>query len=145
MKSTRTRNMVVWRCVFAAAGFWTMLGAIPALFDTATAFYRFHGYVARSADILEIYRGSWGQSLLFGIGYLIAALNPERNTTIVLLGAIGKTVYASRFVADVITGQATSFSIAAVIGDFLFVIAFCLFLTTTLPWRRTFGRLGSAE
>ncbi len=127
--------MLFWRLVLAAAALWTMLGAVPAFLDTASAYERFHGSPAGSPELLAIYRGSWGQSFLFAVGYLVAAFNPVRHALVIGLGVVGKIVYAAGFVGPVLAGEAGSLAFAAVIGDFVFAGLFLAFLIQRKPWR----------
>ena len=127
--------MLLWRITFVAAGVWTLIGAIPAFTDPASTFARFYGAPASSTLTLDIFTGSWGQSLLFAIGYLIAALNPRRHIAVVALGGIGKIVYAIRLIAPVAAGTAGPVALVAIIGDLAFGLLFAAFFVVVRPWR----------
>lgn len=125
----------VWRVVLAAAALWTMMGAIPAFIDPATTFERFHGHPAGSTELLAVYLGAWGQSMLFAIGYAIAAFDPHRHAAILLLGGIGKAVYAAGFFGPIAAQTAGPLALPAVIGDLVFAAAIAAFLVAEKPWR----------
>ncbi len=122
------RSMTVWRWVFGAAALWTTIGAVPGYFDPAGTFARFYGVEPSSQLMVQIYRGAWGQSFLFALGYLLAAFAPVRYAAIVGLGMIGKTFYAVGLLGAVISGSAGPIAGLAVAGDLLFAAAFGTFL-----------------
>ena len=124
-------GMRLWRILLAAAAGWTALGAIPSLLDTASAFQRFYGFAPESALVVELFRGAWGQSLLFALGYLWAAFDPWRHAGLVALGGVGKAVYAYRLLGDVISGSGGPLALIALTGDLVFVLLFTLFLVRT--------------
>lgn len=133
-----TVNVTVWRVVCGAAALWTMLGAVPGILDAATTFERFYGAPAESELVLELLRGSWGQSLLFALGYVLAVVDPWRNAAFLLLGGIGKAAYAWRLARDVIAGAGGPLALVAVAGDVLFVVAFALLLARSGVLRSIF-------
>lgn len=133
MQSITSRAaLVAWRITFLSAAVWTMLGALPGLLDAAGTFERFYGVAAESERLLDIYRGAWGQSLLFAIGYLLAAIDPYRHAAILVLGVIGKAVYAFGLAQAIVAGEVTSpVATAAVVGDTIFAIAFAVFVVAS--------------
>ena len=132
MNRDNTReSLLFWRVVFAAAALWTALGAVPGMFDAAATFRRFYGFEPESELVLELFRGAWGQSLLFALGYLVAVIDPRRHAALLLLGVVGKAVYAVRLFGNLIEGEGGSLTVAAVVGDALFVALFAIFLLKT--------------
>lgn len=133
MQSTNSRAaFVAWRITFLAAALWTMAGALPGLLDADGTFERFYGVPAESDRLLAIYRGAWGQSLLFALGYLLAAIDPFRHAGILALGVIGKAVYAFGLAQAIAAGEITSsVATAAVVGDTIFAIAFAVFVLSS--------------
>lgn len=117
-----------WRIVFAATAVWTLLGAIPGYLDPVSSFVRFHGAPPDSALVLELYRGAWGQTLLFAVGYAFAAVDPRRHSLVLLLGASGKLLYAVRYLA---TDAPTPLATLAAGGDLVFVALIAAFLLRT--------------
>lgn len=125
---------------FALVAAWTALGAIPGFFDPRGSFLRFHGHPPESPLVLELYRGAWGQTLLFAVGYAFAARDPRRHALILLLGAIGKTLYAIRLLGPITSGQATPLTVLAAVGDALCVATIGYWLVTQGTLRSLFER-----
>lgn len=119
-----------WGRVLVAAGVWTLLGAVPELVDPAAAYAQFHsGPVGEEA--LLLLRGSGGQTLLFAIGYLVAAYAQRRHALVVLLGGTGKAFYAVRLLLEVQAGEGGPLALVAAVGDLAFVTVFVIVLVRT--------------
>jgi hypothetical protein len=118
-----------------------MLGAVPGLVDPAAAYQRFHAGPV-SQDVVQLFRGSSGQTFLFAVGYLVAAFMPRRHALVVALGGTGKAVYAGRLLSEVAAGHAGPLALLAAIGDLVFVgafVAFFVHLAATVNVERTAG------
>jgi hypothetical protein len=114
MTSSRS-DLLPLRIALTVTALWTLSGALFGYLDTASSFERFHGAPADSEVVLELYRGAWGQTLLFAIGYGIAVLDPRRHVLAVSLGLTGKLLYAARIFG---TGRPlTPLALAAGVGD----------------------------
>ncbi len=109
-----------WRALFLVIAAWTAIGAIPGFLDPEGTFLRFHGHAPESALVIDLYRGAWGQTLLFAIGYAFAAIDPRRHGALLLLGGIGKVMFALRHMELATGPDATFMSIAAIVGDLVF-------------------------
>lgn len=131
MNTTNTTSLTAWRAVFAAAAAWTTLGALPGLLDPERMLTLFHGVQLESPFVSVMYRGSAGQTFLFAIGYLLAALAPRRHAALVGLGGIGKVFYAVRLLMELSQGHGGPIALVAVAGDLAFVAAFAAFFATT--------------
>ncbi|MBL8685087.1 MAG: hypothetical protein JNK05_38275 [Myxococcales bacterium] len=134
--NTTTARRDPFSFAFALVAAWTALGAVPGFFDPRASFVRFHGHLPESPLVLDLYRGAWGQTLLFAIGYAFAARDPHRHALILLLGAIGKTLYAIRLLGPITAGLATPLTVFAALGD-----AACV--TVIVYWLVTRGALRS--
>lgn len=128
---TNTTSLTMWRAVFAAAAVWTTLGALPGLLAPERMLTLFHGVQPESPFVLVMYRGSAGQTFLFAIGYLLAALAPRRHAAIVALGGMGKVFYSARLLVELAQGHGGPFALVAVVGDIGFVTAFAVFFATS--------------
>jgi hypothetical protein len=124
-----------WGLLFLAAGLWTLLGAVPGLVAPEAAYAKFHAGPI-TPDVVLLFRGSSGQTLLFAIGYLTAAFAPRRHALIVALGGAGKAVYAVRLLFELGAGHGGPLTLIAIIGDLLFVSAFVVFFVREAPFRR---------
>jgi hypothetical protein len=127
MTTQQTHSLSPWRAVFAAAAAWTSLGAVPGLVAPDRMLTLFHGVEPESPLVLLMYRGSAGQTLLFAVGYLLAAFAPHRHAALVALGGMGKVFYSVRLAMELAQGHGGSLALVAVVGDLLFVTAFTLF------------------
>lgn len=110
------------RVLLAVTAVWTLAGAVPGYLDPAASFERFTGTAAESPLMLELYRGAWGQTFLFAIGYAIASFDPRRHALVVALGAVGKLLYAARILTGFSGDAPTNFALLAALGDLVFVM-----------------------
>lgn len=118
------REMSVYRALFVIAALWNFAGAIPGLFDTGGMFLQEFGRELNDPVLLAVYRGAWGTAFLYGFGFLLAAANPQRHTGIVLMGGLGKALFALNLLNMYLQGWTSSFAIAVILGDIVFVAAF---------------------
>lgn len=106
-----------WSLMFAVVAAWTLSGALPGFFFAEWTYQQFHGRPPASSEVLDLFRGSWGQTLLFGLGYAFAALDPSRHGVVAVLGAVGKVLYALRLGQ---AGDVSGFTLIALVGDLVF-------------------------
>jgi hypothetical protein len=106
-----------WRWLFGTVALWTALGAVPGFLDPHTSFVGFYGHEPESALVLDLYRGAWGQTALFAIGYALAAIDPRRHGALLLLGSVGKILFAARHLSTALGPSGTSLFTVAVVGD----------------------------
>ena len=132
------RALRVFRYVLAVTALWTLMGAVPGYLDPAASFQRFSGAPAESPIVLELYRGAWGQTLLFAIGYAVASVDPRRHLLVVVLGAVGKSLYAARILVGFSGNPPNSLALTAALGDLVFVALIAASVIATHPAR---GRL----
>jgi hypothetical protein len=119
-----TRADRTFRSLLIATALWTLMGAIPGYLDPAASFERFMGAPAESPLVLDLYRGAWGQTFLFAIGYGVASFDPRRHVLVVVLGAVGKLLYASRILigfSGSVLMVPTTLALTAAVGDLVFV------------------------
>jgi hypothetical protein len=135
---TTVPSLRTWKFVFAATAVWTLLGAVPGFVDPLGSFVRFQGGPPASDLELQLYRGAWGQTLLFAVGYVFAAFDPRRHVLLLVLGGVGKLLYAARILVG---GDAAPLALFAAVGDLVFVAAIATFMARD-PGARSLFRLG---
>jgi len=118
------RELNFFRIFFVIAALWNFAGAIPGLMDTAGMFEREFGRPLADPVMVAVYRGAWGTALLYGFGFLLVALNPQRHTGIVAMGGLGKALFALNLLQMHLNGWTSDF---AIVGDVLFVAIFLVY------------------
>ena len=124
IKPSPHRDIVAYRILFVTSALWNFAGAIPGISDSGDMYLREFGRELTDPVMIAIYRGAWGTALLYGFGFLIAAYNPRRHTGIVLMGGLGKALFALNLLNMHRQGLTSNFAIVVIIGDALFVSAF---------------------
>lgn len=122
-----SREIALYRIVFVISALWNLAGAIPGLADSGGMFLREFGRELGDPVMIAVYRGAWGTAFLYGIGFLIVALNPLRHTGIVLMGGLGKALFALNLLYMYNAGWTSDFAIVVIVGDVLFVAAFLVY------------------
>jgi len=77
--------------------------------------------------MFSVYKGAWGTTLVYFIGYLIVSRNPERHYGVVVTGGIGKLGYILTLMQLYSAGIASPIVFIIVIGDAVFVLLFCFY------------------
>ena len=122
-----SREVTAFRVLFVISALWNFAGAIPGLMDSGGMFLREFGRELVDPVLIAVYRGAWGTAFLYGLGFLIAAYNPQRHTGIVLMGGLGKALFALNLLNMHLQGWTSDFAIVVILGDALFVAAFILY------------------
>lgn len=120
----RPVDLKLFRYLFLISAMWNFAGAIPGLFDSNRMFFEEFGRELTDPVLLAVYRGAWGTAFLYGFGFLAAAWNPARHSGIVLMGGLGKALFALNLLSMYLQGWTSSFAIVVIAGDVLFVAAF---------------------
>lgn len=118
-----------WKRFFLASACWNMFGAIPALISPRLNMLMFYGVKTDDFYTLFLNRFSWAAVLIFGIGYLMTAIDPRKFIGIIIMGIIGKTTVAALWYYLYFTDRAAIFSIFAATGDSIFTLYFIVYLT----------------
>lgn len=139
--TTPRSDLLPLRVALAVTALWTLSGALFGYLDTAGSFERFHGAPADSDLLLELYRGAWGQTLLFGIGYGVAVFDPRRHALVVALGLTGKLLYAARIFSA--PRALTSLALTAGVGDLLLALVVSALLAHALTRASVRARLAA--
>ncbi|WP_339893001.1 hypothetical protein [uncultured Devosia sp.] len=119
------QELLLFRSLFVIAALWNFAGAVPGLLDTAGMFMREFGRDLADPVMVAVYRGAWGTAMLYGFGFMLVAWNPVRHSGVVLMGGVGKVLFALNLAYLYLNGWTSDFAIVVIVGD----IAFCaLFL-----------------
>lgn len=118
------RELLFFRALFVIAALWNFAGALPGLFDSAGMFAREFGRDLSDPVMVAIYRGAWGTALLYGFGFLLVAWNPARHTGVVLMGGLGKALFALNLAHMYLNGWTSDFAIVVIVGDVIFFVLF---------------------
>ncbi|MEZ5946389.1 MAG: hypothetical protein R3C13_04315 [Hyphomonas sp.] len=127
MNERHTPALNFFRILFVISAVWNFAGAIPGLFDTAGMFEREFGRTLNDPVLVAVYRGAWGTAFLYAFGFLMAAKDPLRHSGIVLMGGLGKALFALNLFFMFRAGWTSSFAIVVIGGDLLFVGLFVLY------------------
>lgn len=123
----RNREYPFFTWLFLMAALWNFIGTVFGYFNTE---YTFQGLFDRNlSDPLfhDIYKGAWGTTLMFFIGYVLVAYNPIKHTGVALIGGVGKLSFAIAELQLYLSGLANSKILIIVVGDFIFCVLFAYY------------------
>ncbi len=121
-------NSKFWKIVFVIAGLYTAGGVLPGIFDPAKGVHDFTGQMTEDWNTLYFFRSLWIIVLVFGIGYFIVALNPAKHIGIVMLGFLGKLLFAANVMIQYSNERLSQMAFTASIIDSIFVLIFGVFI-----------------
>lgn len=124
----RNKEFPFFTGLFLVAAAWNLIGAVFGYFNTEFTFQEIFGKELNDPLFYEIYKGAWGTTLMFFIGYLMVAYNPVKHSGLALIGGIGKFSFAIAELELYLTGLANSKILIIVIGDFIFCAFFVYYL-----------------
>lgn len=116
----RNKDLPFFSAIFLIAALWNLVGACYGYFNTAYTFQNVFDKQLTDPLFYEIYKGAWGTTLMFFIGYLMVAYNPLKHWGIAVIGGIGKLSFAISELQLYVAGLANSKILIIVVGDFLF-------------------------
>lgn len=116
----RNREFPFFTGLFIVAAAWNLIGAGFGYFNTEFTFKGIFNRELNDPLFYEIYKGAWGTTLMFFIGYLIVAYNPVKHSGLALIGGIGKLFFSIAELKLFLSGLANSLILIIVIGDFIF-------------------------
>ncbi|TCP61585.1 hypothetical protein EV663_10436 [Rhodovulum bhavnagarense] len=119
-----SRDLWRFRILFLIAAIWNFAGGTPGLFDSAAMFEQEFGHALTDPVLVAVYRGAWGTAFLYGFGFLMAARDPTRHTGVVLMGGIGKALFALNLAYMYFSGWTSQFALVVIGGDIVFVALF---------------------
>ncbi len=118
------RELLAFRILFVISALWNFAGAFPGFFDSAGMFEREFGRALTDPVLVAVYRGAWVTALLYGFGFLAVAHDPVRHSGVVLMGGVGKALFAINLVYMYLNGWTSDFAIVVIGGDVIFVALF---------------------
>lgn len=124
-------NTLRWlRILFLVSAVWNFAGAVPGLSDPAGMFAREFGRDLTDPTMIAIYRGAWGTAFIYGLGFLLVAKDPARHSAIVLMGGVGKALFAANLLYMYLQSWTSDFALVVIIGDLVFIVLFALYFLT---------------
>lgn len=120
----RNKEYPFFTSLFIFAALWNLVGAGFGFFNTELTFQGLFERELNDPLFYEIYKGAWGTTLMFFIGYLLVAYNPVRHSGVALIGGIGKLAFAIAELELYLVGLANPLILIIVIGDFIFCALF---------------------
>jgi CDP-diglyceride synthetase len=116
-----------YKRMFLIGALWNLVGGAFIILATRWVF----DSAGISLPSPPLYYYAWiALFMTYGIGYYLVYRNLYRNRDIVLLGAIGKLVFAIVFIWNFIAyaSEVPRFFLIPVAGDLVFVVFFVMFL-----------------
>jgi len=117
-----------YRRFFLFAGAWNAFWTLGALLLATVDPGLFRLVGIRDPGSLLPYYALLPQVTLFGVGYALVGLDLARNHTIILLGAVGKTIFFLAVLYFYARGEINLFLVAVLTGDMIQVGLFVEFL-----------------
>lgn len=125
----RNKEFPFFTGLFILAAVWNLIGAGFGYFNTE---YTFQGLFERELNdplFYEIYKGAWGTTLMFFVGYLLVAYNPIKHSGVALIGGVGKLSFALAELQLYLSGLANAKILIIIAGDFIFCAFFVYYFT----------------
>lgn len=116
------------QALFVIAAVWNFAGSIPGITNASGMFAQEFGRALSDPVMVAVYRGAWATSFLYALGFLLVARNPERHVGIVLMGGLGKALFAMNLAWMYLSGWTSDFATIVIAGDAVFVASFLIYL-----------------
>lgn len=113
--------------LFLLASLWNLCGAIFGYFNTAFTFELIFNRPLDDPLLFAIYKGAWGTTLTYFIGYVLVAFNPARHFGVVVTGGIGKLGFIVTLLQLYSLGIAGPVVFVVVVGDGVFLALFAYY------------------
>lgn len=110
--------------LFLIAALWNFGGAILGYFNTAFTFELLFDKELTDPLVFTIYKGAWGTTLTYFVGYLLVSRDPAKHYGIVVTGGIGKLGFIISLIQLYLSGLANALVFVVVIGDAVFLLLF---------------------
>ena len=119
-----------WKIVFIVAGLYTTGGVLPGILNPQQGLFDFTGQNIDDFYTRYFFQSGWITVFVFGIGYFIVATKPSKYIGIVIIGLLGKLLFASNILLQMSSEKFSSMSTVAGLIDLIFVILFGYFIYT---------------
>jgi hypothetical protein len=131
--TTRAEATRADRWMFAMGAAWTIgIGGSVLVAPRWALEVFYHRDPATPDPLLWMTTGDFGMGvLLFGLGYALVAVDPEKNRGFVQLGILGKVLVVLGMVQRFVSGVGTQWVLAAALADLVFAILYARFLWRT--------------
>lgn len=116
------------QALFVIAAVWNFAGSVPGIANPSGMFAQEFGRDLSDPVMVAVYRGAWVTSFLYALGFLLVARNPERHVGIVLMGGLGKALFAMNLAWMYLSGWTSEFALIVIAGDAVFVTLFLIYL-----------------
>jgi hypothetical protein len=123
-----TLNSRFWKIVFLIAGLYTAGGVLPGIFNPEQGLLDFTNQIIEDWNTIYFFRSLWITVLVFGIGFFIVALNPVKHIGIVIMGLLGKLLFASNVLIQYSSEKVSETAMTAAVIDLIFVLLFGVFI-----------------
>jgi len=123
-----TLNSRFWKIVFLIAGLYTAGGVLPGIFNPEQGLLDFTNQIIDDQNTVYFFRSLWITVLVFGIGFFIVALNPAKHIGIVIMGLLGKLLFASNVLIQYSNEKVSQVAMTAAVIDLIFVLLFGFFI-----------------
>ena len=123
-----TLNSRFWKIVFLIAGLYTAGGVLPGLFNPEQGLLDFTNQIIEDRNTIYFFRSLWITVFVFGIGFFIVALNPAKHRGIVIMGFLGKLLFAANVLIQYSNEKVSQMAMTAAVIDLVFVLLFGIFI-----------------
>jgi len=121
-------NSRFWKLTFLIAGLYTAGGVLPGIFNPEQGLLDFTSQIIEDRNTVYFFRSLWITVLVFGIGFFIVALNPAKHIGIVIMGLLGKLLFASNVLIQYSNEKVSQMAMTAAVIDLIFVLLFGFFI-----------------
>lgn len=138
-------ELTSFRVLFAIAALWNLAGGILGYLNTGFAFELMFDRELTDPLFHGVYRGAWGTTMVYFVGYSIVAFNPLKHVGIVIVGGIGKVGFAVQLLQFYFAGLATAHAFVVIVGDFVFCLAFVVYFWRLLQSKAQLATRGDGQ
>lgn len=128
MKLRTNLNSRIWKIVFLIAGIYTAGGVLPGIFNPEQGLLDFTNQIIDDWNTVYFFRSLWITVFVFGIGFFIVAQNPAKYIGIVIMGLLGKLLFASNVLIQYSSEKVSQMAMSAAVVDLIFVLVFGIFI-----------------